>query len=141
MRSRRVIEKLAENPIRPGTIQRHLPSSRTTTGAVSTEQIEPCDLDKSFQAIADSLFANSQDTPVLGNSLIRLLATVYVCHLKGSLSSSLHLCGQFPRILPCAFFYRRCGKAFASSRLMRSCGLPPCLVTVSVAQQHEVRRC
>ncbi|MEI8374798.1 MAG: BREX-1 system phosphatase PglZ type A [Planctomycetota bacterium] len=53
------------------------------------DQIEKFDLDKSFWAMAKSLFGYSQDTPTLQNFLIRLLVTDYASHQKGSLSPSL----------------------------------------------------
>jgi uncharacterized protein (TIGR02687 family) len=53
------------------------------------EQIEKFDLDKSFWAMAKSLFGYGEETPNLRNFLIRLLVTDYAHHLKGTLSPSL----------------------------------------------------
>ena len=53
------------------------------------DQIEKFDLDKSFWAMAKSLFGYSQDAPALRNFLIRLMVTDYAHDLRGTLSPSL----------------------------------------------------
>jgi uncharacterized protein (TIGR02687 family) len=53
------------------------------------EQIEKFDLDKSFWAMAKSLFGYSEESPSLLNFLIRLLVADYAHHLKADLPPAL----------------------------------------------------
>jgi uncharacterized protein (TIGR02687 family) len=53
------------------------------------EQIEKFDLDKPFWQMVKTAFGYDEETPSLGNFLIRLLVTDYAQHLQGELPESL----------------------------------------------------